>query len=50
LTNFYKRVDIAIKACNDLKLPLKIVGEGADAENLKSLAGPTVEFLGNLSD
>src|ERR1035437_6994117 len=50
LTNFYKRVDIAIKACNQLKLPLKIVGEGADFENLNRIAGPTVEFLGNLTD
>jgi glycosyltransferase involved in cell wall biosynthesis len=50
LTNFYKRVDIAIEACNKLKLPLKIVGEGADEEALKSMAGPTVEFLGNLTD
>ena len=50
LTNFYKRVDIAIEACNKLKLPLKIVGEGADLESLKNMAGPTVEFLGNLTD
>jgi len=50
LTNFYKRVDLVVKACNDLKLPLKIVGEGADQKVLKSMAGPTVEFLGNLTD
>ena len=50
LTNFYKRVDIAIEACNRLKLPLKIVGEGADQDNLKNIAGSTVEFLGNLTD
>jgi glycosyltransferase involved in cell wall biosynthesis len=50
LTNFYKRVDIVIKACNDLKLPLKIVGSGLDQAKLKRMAGPTVEFLGNLTD
>jgi len=50
LTNFYKRVDIAIKACNELKLPLKIVGSGLDKKNLMKIAGPTVEFLGNLTD
>jgi len=50
LTNFYKRVDLAILACNELKLPLKIVGEGADKDKLKSIAGPTVEFLGRLTD
>jgi glycosyltransferase involved in cell wall biosynthesis len=50
LTNFYKRVDIAITACNELKLPLKIVGSGMDSKKLKQMAGPTVEFLGNLTD
>jgi glycosyltransferase involved in cell wall biosynthesis len=43
-------VDIAIKACNDLKLPLKIVGSGSDEVKLKKMAGKTVEFLGNLTD
>ncbi len=46
----YKRVDIAIEACNKLKLPLKIVGEGSWKQELESMAGPTVEFLGNLTD
>jgi glycosyltransferase involved in cell wall biosynthesis len=50
LTNFYKRIDIAIKACNELKLPLKIVGSGMDSKKLKKMSGPTVEFLGNLTD
>ncbi|MEX0877348.1 MAG: glycosyltransferase [Candidatus Spechtbacterales bacterium] len=42
----YKRFDIAIKAFNELKLPLKIIGEGTEYENLKKIAGPTVEFMG----
>jgi len=42
----YKRVDIAIEACNHLKLPLKIIGEGQDEGRLKKLGGGTVEFLG----
>ncbi len=50
LTNFYKRVDIAIKACNDLKLSLKIVGSGLDEKKLMKMAGPTIEFLGDLTD
>ncbi|MGA2967921.1 MAG: glycosyltransferase, partial [Candidatus Levyibacteriota bacterium] len=50
LTNFYKKVDLAIKACSQLQLPLKIVGDGADQKNLQRMAGPTVEFLGNLTD
>lgn len=50
LTNFYKRVDLAIEACNSLKLPLKIVGSGRDKKSLMKIAGPTVEFLGDLTD
>lgn len=42
----YKRIDLAIEACNALDVPLKIVGEGPDMRRLKSLAGKTVEFLG----
>ena len=44
----YKRIDLAIEAFNELKLPLLIIGEGQDADRLKKLAGPTVEFLGSL--
>lgn len=46
----YKRVDLAIEAFNELKLPLKIIGGGNWEKELKSKAGPTVEFLGNVSD
>ncbi len=46
----YKKIDIAIKACNKLKLPLKIVGVGTGERELKKLARPTVEFLGQLTD
>jgi len=42
----YKRIDLAIAACNALKRPLKIAGEGSDYKRLKKLAGPTIEFLG----
>ena len=46
----YKRVDLAIIAFNQLKLPLKIIGFGPDAGRLKALAGPTIAFLGEQSD
>lgn len=46
----YKRIDIAIEACNQLHLPLKIIGAGRDRARLKRLAGPTIEFLGWLPD
>ena len=46
----YKRIDLAIQACNELGLPLKIVGTGSWEPELKAMAGPTIEFLGNLTD
>ncbi|KKR27074.1 MAG: quinonprotein alcohol dehydrogenase, partial [Microgenomates group bacterium GW2011_GWC1_39_7] len=46
----YKRVDIAIKAANKLKIPLKIIGEGSEYPRLRKMAGKTVEFLGYVSD
>lgn len=42
----YKRIDIAIEACDHLKLPLKIIGCGQEDGKLRKMAGPTVEFLG----
>lgn len=45
-----KHIDILIKAANKNKFKLKVIGSGRDAEYLKSLAGPTVEFLSHLSD
>ena len=46
----YKRIDLAIEVANRLALPLKIVGVGREEGRLKKLAGPTVEFLGLVSD
>ncbi len=47
-----KRIDLAIEACNRLKLPLKVFGRGfADYDNeLKKIAGKTVEFFGEVSE
>jgi len=46
----YKRIDLAIEACNRLQLPLVIIGSGRDMDRLKTLAGPTIRFTGRLSD
>jgi len=46
----YKRIDLAIRAFNDLKLPLYISGSGRDREALETIAGPTVKFLGRVPD
>lgn len=45
-----KRLDVAIEACNQLKWPLVIIGDGPDLPRLKSLAGPTVTFTGYVDD
>jgi glycosyltransferase involved in cell wall biosynthesis len=46
----YKRFDLAIQACNQLGLPLTIVGNGPDTARLKKLSGPTITFTGYVSD
>jgi len=42
----YKKIDIAIAAFNQLKLPLKVVGDGPLRKKLATLAEPNIEFLG----
>jgi glycosyltransferase involved in cell wall biosynthesis len=42
----YKRIELAIEACNTLGLHLKIVGEGPDRKRLEKIAGDTIEFYG----
>lgn len=44
-----KRVDLAISTFKKLGLNLKIIGSGQEEERLKEMAGPTIEFLGNVS-
>ncbi|MBI4433577.1 glycosyltransferase [Candidatus Uhrbacteria bacterium] len=46
----YKKVDLAIEACNRLKLPLVIAGNGEDEARLRALAGPTIAFRGHVSE
>ena len=46
----YKRIDLAIEACNQMGRQLKIIGDGPARARLQSIAGPTVEFLGRLPD
>jgi glycosyltransferase involved in cell wall biosynthesis len=42
----YKRVDLAIDACNALKRRLIVIGKGEQLSSLRKLAGPTVNLLG----
>ncbi|MCX7928118.1 MAG: glycosyltransferase [Patescibacteria group bacterium] len=46
----YKRVDIAILACNKLNFPLIVVGTGSDYRRLKKMAGNNVKFLSYVSE
>src|SRR3989344_7465157 len=46
----YKRVDLAIRAFNALRLPLVIIGEGEERHKLQSLAKPNIRFLGEVND
>nr|WP_281422878.1 glycosyltransferase [Sphingomonas yunnanensis] len=45
----YKRVDLAIQACNQLRRRLIITGSGPETAALRRLAGPTIEFVGQCS-
>ncbi|MDD4287960.1 MAG: glycosyltransferase [Candidatus Peribacteraceae bacterium] len=42
----YKRIDLAISACEKAGIYLKIVGEGPAMASLKRMAGKNVEFYG----
>jgi glycosyltransferase involved in cell wall biosynthesis len=46
----YKRLDLAVQACTRLRLPLKIFGDGRDRARLQAMAGPTITFLGRVSE
>jgi glycosyltransferase involved in cell wall biosynthesis len=46
----YKRIDLAVRAFNQLERPLLIAGDGRDRGALEALAGPTVTFLGYVPD
>lgn len=48
--NTYKRIDLVIETFNQLKLPLRIIGNGPYRKNLEKLAGPNIEFLGKVNE
>jgi glycosyltransferase involved in cell wall biosynthesis len=46
----YKRIDIAIQALSNLRLPLIVVGEGRDRKRLERMSSPNIKFTGWLPD
>jgi glycosyltransferase involved in cell wall biosynthesis len=46
----YKRIDLAIAAFNQLRLPLRIIGGGRDEQRLRRMAGPTIRLMGRQTD
>jgi len=46
----YKRIDLAVEVCTRLQRRLRVAGIGPQFRRLKELAGPTVDFLGELTD
>jgi len=46
----YKRFDLAIEACNELKIPLLVIGDGPDHRRLEKLGSRSTTFLTNVND
>jgi glycosyltransferase involved in cell wall biosynthesis len=46
----YKRIDLAVRTCSELGIPLIVAGEGRDRAALEAIAGPTIRFVGRVSD
>jgi glycosyltransferase involved in cell wall biosynthesis len=46
----YKRLEVAIRACEVVGIPLKVVGRGPEEGRLRRQGGSRVEFLGWRSD
>ncbi|MEK7611702.1 MAG: glycosyltransferase [Patescibacteria group bacterium] len=48
--NRWKRIDLAIEACNELHQSLVIIGEGPERKFLEKMSGPLTEFKGYIRD
>jgi glycosyltransferase involved in cell wall biosynthesis len=47
---FHKRIEVAVRAFNRLRLPLVIVGDGPEGRRLRRMAGPNIRFEGRVPD
>jgi len=50
LVTFVREADKIIALCNELKVPLIVMGSGPDEVYLKSIAGPSIIFIGWITD
>jgi glycosyltransferase involved in cell wall biosynthesis len=50
LVSFVREADKIIRLCNELKVPLIVMGSGPDEVYLKSIAGPSIIFIGWIQD
>jgi glycosyltransferase involved in cell wall biosynthesis len=46
----HKRIDVAVRAFEDLRRPLVVIGDGPDYRRLRGMAGPAVTFTGRVGD
>lgn len=46
----HKRFDLAVEACNQLKIPLIVIGDGPDHRRLEKMAGRSTTFFTDLND
>lgn len=46
----HKRIDLAIRACNEIQADLTVIGDGPEHKFLQSIAGPTITFVGRVPD
>ncbi len=46
----HKWIQLAVEVCSRAGIPLKIAGDGRARAELEAIAGPSIEFLGQLDD
>jgi len=46
----YKKIDLAIKAANELRVPLIVAGSGPEEKRLKKMASDKIKIIGKITD
>ena len=46
----YKKIDLAVKVCTKLNIPLTVIGDGPDNKKIKAMAGKNITFVNQLND